>query len=109
MINYLIRRVLYAIPILVGVNVITFALFFFVNTPDDMARMQLGQKRVTEEVVRKWKEERGYDRPLVVNSAAEGVDKLTDTIFFPKSVRIAAFHLGRSERDGLAICHAVRS
>src|SRR5882672_6717984 len=73
MINYLIRRVLYAIPILVGVNVITFALFFFVNTPEDMARMQLGQKRVTEEAVRKWKEERGYDRPLFVNTAAQDI------------------------------------
>src|SRR4030066_56670 len=42
MIAYLIRRLLYAIPILIGVNLLTFALFFVVNTPDDMARMQLG-------------------------------------------------------------------
>ena len=41
MLAYLIRRLLYAIPILIGVNLITFALFFIVNTPDDMARMQL--------------------------------------------------------------------
>ena len=39
MINYIIRRVLYAIPILIGVNLFTFALFFVVNTPDDIARM----------------------------------------------------------------------
>lgn len=39
MINYLIRRFLYAIPILLGINVLTFALFFMVNSPDDMARM----------------------------------------------------------------------
>jgi ABC-type microcin C transport system permease subunit YejB len=44
---YIVRRVLYAIPILVGVNLITFVLFFFLNSPDDIARMQLGQKRVT--------------------------------------------------------------
>jgi peptide/nickel transport system permease protein len=109
MINYLIRRVLYAIPILVGVNVITFALFFFVNTPDDMARMQLGQKRVTEEAVRKWKEERGYDRPLFVNSAAEGIGKLTDTIFFAKSVKMFAFDFGRAEADGRDIGHEILS
>jgi len=30
---YLIRRILYAIPILIGVNVITFALFFFRQFP----------------------------------------------------------------------------
>lgn len=47
MLAYIIRRLLYAIPILVGVNLFTFALFFVVNTPDDMARMQLGVKRVT--------------------------------------------------------------
>ena len=42
MIGYIIRRVAYAIPILVGVNLLTFALFFFVNSPDDMARLHLG-------------------------------------------------------------------
>ena len=109
MINYLIRRVLYAIPILIGVNVITFALFFFVNTPDDMARMQLGQKRVTEEAVRKWKEERGYDRPLFVNSAAQGIGRLTDTIFFTKSVKMFALDFGRAEADGRDIGHEIHS
>jgi peptide/nickel transport system permease protein len=48
MIAYIVRRVLYAIPILIGVNIVTFVLFFFVNTPDDMARAYLGEKRVTE-------------------------------------------------------------
>ena len=51
MLAYIVRRVLYAIPILIGINLITFALFFLVNTPDDMARMQLGQKRVTPEAI----------------------------------------------------------
>ena len=36
MFAYLVRRLLYAVPILIGVNIITFALFFVVNTPDDM-------------------------------------------------------------------------
>ena len=53
MFAYIVRRVLYAVPILIGVNLITFALFFIVNTPDDMARMQLGAKRVTPEAVEK--------------------------------------------------------
>ena len=59
MIGYIVRRILYAIPILIGVNLITFALFFVVNTPDDMARMQLGAKRVTADAIDKWKIERG--------------------------------------------------
>ena len=48
---YLVRRVLYAIPILLGVNLITFALFFAINSPEDMARLALGGKRVTPEAV----------------------------------------------------------
>ena len=64
MIAYIIRRLLYAIPILIGVNVITFGLFFMVNTPDDMARMQLGVKRVTPEAIANWKQERGYDKQI---------------------------------------------
>jgi len=98
MISYIIRRLLYAIPILVGVNVITFTLFFVVNSPDDMARVHLGVKRVTPEAVQKWKEERGYDKPLVYNGAAQGAKRLTDTIFYEKSVKLFAFEFGRSDQ-----------
>ncbi|MFZ1446208.1 MAG: ABC transporter permease, partial [Candidatus Dechloromonas phosphoritropha] len=90
MLAYIIRRLLYAIPILIGVNLLTFALFFVVNTPDDMARMQLGVKRVTPEVIEKWKVERGYDRPLLINFEAKGLSTVTDTIFFQKSARMFA-------------------
>ena len=83
---YIIRRFFYAIPILIGVNVITFLLFFVVNTPDDMARMHLGQKRVTEQAIEKWKHERGYDKPVLWNSEVDGSDKITNTIFFQNSV-----------------------
>ena len=97
MISYIIRRVLYAIPILIGVNLITFILFFIVNTPDDMARMQLGEKRITQEAIDSWKAERGYDKPVIWNSDAAGVEKFTDTIFFQNSVRLFVFDFGRSD------------
>ncbi|MGQ0511467.1 MAG: ABC transporter permease [Betaproteobacteria bacterium] len=97
MFAYVVRRVLYAIPILVGVNLLTFLLFFVVNTPEDMARMQLGAKRVTPEAIGKWKAERGYDRPLLWNDRAEGAGKATQTVFFQKSVRLFAFDFGASE------------
>ena len=42
MLAYVIRRLLYAVPILLGVNIILFLLFFFVNKPDVMARKILG-------------------------------------------------------------------
>jgi peptide/nickel transport system permease protein len=94
---YLVRRLLYAIPILVGINLFTFVLFFVVNSPDDMARMQLGAKRVTPEAIEKWKAERGYDRPLLWNAGAQGIEKFTRTIFFEKSVRLFVFDFGFSE------------
>ncbi|MBK8063352.1 MAG: ABC transporter permease [Betaproteobacteria bacterium] len=97
MLGYILRRLLYAIPILIGVNLITFVLFFVVNTPDDMARMQLGAKRVTPEAIQKWKAERGYDKPLLWNGAAAGMGRLSDTIFFEKSARLFVFDFGAAE------------
>jgi peptide/nickel transport system permease protein len=97
MLAYVVRRVLYAIPILIGVNLITFLLFFVVNTPDDMARMQLGTRRVTPDAIEKWKAEQGYDKPLLWNSAAPGFAKATHTIFFERSVRLFAFDFGLSD------------
>ncbi len=108
MIAYIVRRVLYAIPILLGINLFTFLLFFLVNTPEDMARMQLGQKRVTPEAIQKWKAERGYDKPMVLNHAESGVKKLTSTIFFEKSVKLFAFEFGRAE-DNRDIANEIRS
>jgi len=93
MLAYIVRRVLYAIPILVGVNLITFLLFFVVNTPDDMARMQLGTKRVTPEAIEKWKVDHGYDKPMT-------------TIFYEKSVKLFVFDFGAAE-DGRDIANEI--
>jgi peptide/nickel transport system permease protein len=108
MLAYVLRRCLYAIPILIGVNLITFGLFFVVNTPEDMARMQLGAKRVTPDAIEKWKAERGYDRPLLWNPSAEGAQRLTDTIFFQKSAKLFAFDFGNAD-DGRSIGHEIRT
>jgi len=106
MLAYVLRRLLYAIPILVGVNLLTFVLFFVVNSPDDMARMQLGVKRVTPEAIQKWKAERGYDKPLLWNATAAGAAVLTDTIFFSKSVRMFVGDFGRAD-DGRDIAREI--
>ena len=108
MLAYLLRRLLYAIPILIGVNLITFALFFVVNSPDDMARMQLGVKRVTPEAIEKWKAERGYEKPLFINGEARGVGRFTETIFFAKSARLFVGDFGRAE-DGRDIAREITS
>ena len=107
MFAYILRRVLYAIPILIGVNVLTFALFFMVNSPDNMARMQLGVKHVNQAEINKWKQDRGYDKPLFINTKAEGIHIVTDTIFFNKSLSLFSFHFGSAD-DGRDIGFDIR-
>lgn len=97
MLSYIIRRLCYAIPILIGVNLLTFILFFIVNSPEDMARAQLGEKYVTEQAIQNWIAEKGYDKPLFYNGAAEGLSRVSDTIFFEKSLKLFAFDFGSSD------------
>jgi peptide/nickel transport system permease protein len=108
MFSYILRRIFYSIPILIGVNLITFTLFFVVNTPDDMARMQLGIKYVTPEAIEKWKAERGYDKSLLFNEEKENLEKLTHTIFFEKSIAMFIFDFGRAD-DGRDIAQEIKS
>ncbi|MDA8256683.1 MAG: ABC transporter permease [Betaproteobacteria bacterium] len=105
---YILRRLLYAIPILIGVNLLTFALFFVVNTPDDMARLQLGAKHVTPEAIERWKAEHGYDKPLLLNAGAKGAAQFTDTIFFKHSAAMFAFEFGKGD-DGRDIGNEIRT
>lgn len=95
--SYLLRRLLYAIPILLGINVLTFSLFFMVNSPDDMARMQLGYKHVSPVAITQWKVQRGYDLPLFYNEKDSGAAKVTNTLFFQKSLRLFVFDFGISD------------
>jgi peptide/nickel transport system permease protein len=108
MIGWLLRRLLLAIPTLIGVNLLLFTLFFVVSTPDDMARAHLGMKYVTPQAIEQWKADRGYDKPLFWNRAADGTEQLTDTIFFRKSVRMFVFDFGKSD-VGRDINHEIRS
>jgi peptide/nickel transport system permease protein len=107
MINYILRRTGYAFLILIGVNLLTFALFFKVNTPDDIARMQLGTKRVTQDLIDKWKAERGYDKPLIYNDKARGLQRFTNTIYFEKSAEMFVFEFGKSD-DGRDIAREIK-
>lgn len=97
MFAYIVRRLLFAIPILIGVNFITFALFFMVNTPDDMARAQLGAKQTTPEMIEAWKAGRGYDKPLFLNIEASGHDMLSDTLFAQETMKLFSFDFGQSD------------
>ena len=97
MIGYVLRRLLYGVLILIGVNLFTFVLFFAVNTPDDMARLAIGGQRVSADAITKWKIERGYDKPLFLNTQAAGMEKYTDTIFYRRSVPLLKFDFGSSD------------
>jgi peptide/nickel transport system permease protein len=94
---YIVRRIGYGLLVLLGVNLVTFFLFFSVNTPDDMARLNIGGKRVTQEQIEKWKAERGYDKPLYVNAAQQGTARFTETIFWERSVSLFTLDFGRAD------------
>ena len=106
MIRYILRRLLYGVLILVGVNLLTFLLFFAVNTPDDMARLSIGGQRVSQEAIEQWKIDRGYDKPLFLNVQATGSERWTDTIFYTRSVPLLRFDFGFSD-EGRDISHEV--
>jgi peptide/nickel transport system permease protein len=108
MLNYILRRIGYGFLILLGVNLFTFVLFFKVNTPDDMARLNIGGKRVTQEQIEKWKAERGYNKPMWVNPAKTGTEAVTDTIFWDRSVSLLTWNFGRSDaQQAMDINHEI--
>ena len=107
MIAYIIRRLFYAIPIVLGIVLITFLLFFVANTPEDMARNTLGNK-ATPEAVASWVRAHGYDLPLFYNGKEEGARKLTSTLLYQKCARILLFDLGRSDATDRDIASEIR-
>ena len=108
MISYIIRRCLYAIPIIIGVNLVTFLLFFVVNSPDNMARTILGEKNITKEDVDNWKSDHGYHLPILINAKESGLGVFTQTVFFQKSVNLLILDFGRSDRNNIDIGREIR-
>lgn len=106
MLAYLLRRLVYSIPILFGINLLTFVLFFMVNSPDDVARMQLGNKHVSQASIDEWKEVHGYNFPLFINKEQRGFNQIKDTLFFQKSLMLFTFHFGVSD-SGRDISHDI--
>ncbi|KTD82999.1 ABC transporter permease [Legionella waltersii] len=104
--NYIFRRIIYAIPILFGINLITFALFFIVNSPDDMARMHLGNKHIEQSAIEDWKEVHGYNFPLFYNEEKSGFNTVKDTLFYQKSLMLFTFNFGVSDA-GRDISHDI--
>lgn len=106
MLGYIVRRAFYAVLILAGVNLLTFTLFFAVNSPDNIARLNIGGKRVTADAIEKWKVDHGYDKPLWFDTKAEGFATITHTIFYDRSLRLFKLEFGSSD-SGRDIRHEV--
>ena len=62
MMNYIIRRLLYTIPILIGITLITF--FFFNVVGGDPVSIMLG-KHANAQMIADMRHEMGFDRPLI--------------------------------------------
>lgn len=97
MLSYLLRRMLYLAPIIFGVMVLTFVLFYVVQTPRTMALRMLGPK-ANEQALHNWLERRGYNKPVFFNTQAG--QKLLDSQFFNYVRSAAVFDLGRSDANG---------
>ncbi len=95
--DYLLRRLLSVIPILLGVMLLTFALFFVIQTPRAMALRILGPK-APPEAVANWLHNRGYDKPRFVNLRAG--EAWWDSQFAGHLRALALFDLGRSDATG---------
>ncbi|MDP2806389.1 MAG: ABC transporter permease, partial [Gallionellaceae bacterium] len=67
---------------------------------------QLGIKRVTPEAIEKWKQQHGYDKPLLFNDQAQGASRITNTIFVEKSASMFVFDFGYSD-DGRNIAREI--
>ena len=106
MVNYIVRRAFYAVLILAGVNLLAFTLFFAINSPDNIARLNIGGKRVTADAIEKWKVEHGYDKPLWFDAKETGAGKITHTIFYDRSLRLFKLEFGSSD-SGRDIRHEI--
>jgi peptide/nickel transport system permease protein len=93
MFSYLVRRILYAVPILIGVMLITFVLFFVIQSPETIAKVTLG-KRATPQAVQDFMHNRGLDKPMIFNRKPG--ESLFDSIFFNQVRGLATFDLGQS-------------
>ena len=63
MYKYIIRRILFLIPVLLGVSFIVFSLLYI--TPGDPARIVLGDQ-ATEEAVQEFRNKEGLNDPFLV-------------------------------------------
>ena len=105
---YALKRLFYFCPVVLAVNLITFCLFFVLNSPDMMAKRILGEKNVTQESIEKWKRDHNYHLPLFYNGQEKNWAQFTQTVFVQKSARLLVFDFGKSDRGNIDISQEIR-
>ncbi len=96
MLGYIIRRILYAVPILIGVSLVTFVLFYVVFPPAAVAKRNLSAKNPTEAQIQQWLIAHDYDKPLPQQ-------------FTKHMSQLFLFDFGRSDSTGEEIWTRIRA
>lgn len=92
MVRYIIRRLLQAIPVFIGVTLITFILFFI--APGDPARLIAGQ-RADEETIARIRSAWGLDQPLPIQYL----------LFLKRLIRL---DFGRSFKTNIPVIQSIK-
>jgi len=98
--TYVIRRLAYGVVVVFGVLFFLFMLFFWVASPDDIARRALGEK-APPAALEQWKANHGYDRPLWPWEDFE------DNMLFAHYSSMLTFDFGRSDADDVPIMEKI--
>ena len=96
MLWYVVRRTLYAIPILIGVSLLTFILFYAAASPQQIARNNLSAKHPTPRQIHEWLVQHGYDKPRTVQ-------------FEEHMSHLLLFRFGKSDANGEDIWGRIRT
>jgi len=100
MLSYIIRRLLYAIPILFGVMLITFFMFFVQMPPSARAKAVLGEKARPKQIA-DWMHAHGYDKPTFINT--QPGQPFYDSLFVSQMTRLITFDFGISDKTSTPI------
>ncbi|MBC8104766.1 MAG: ABC transporter permease [Cytophagales bacterium] len=95
MLSYVLRRVLYAVPILVGVSLLTFALFYLTTSPENLARRNISAKNPSPAQIQQWLKDHHYDK----SRSEQFKDHMTS---------LATFRFGTSDATGQPIAETIR-
>lgn len=96
MITYIIRRLLYTIPIVFGVLLVTFILF---NVIGGDRAAQIAGKAASQETIEEIRHEYGWDKPLFLSWDSQFINHLEDAV---------TFDFGRSYTDKEPVLNKIK-